>query len=100
LYLEIPKKREEAYNLAVKARKALPDDPALEQILAELSYQRNELAYAVQLLRQSAKKEPLDAKSLCYLGMSQLGVNERAQGRKTLEQALQIGLPEPLATQA
>ena len=72
LYLEIPEKRKEAYDLAVKARETLPDDPELAQTLAELSYDRKEFAYAVQLLRQSAEKRPLDAKYLYYLGMSHL----------------------------
>ena len=100
LYLEIPEKREEAYNLAVKARQALPDDPELAQILAELSYQRNEFAYTVQLLRQSAKKKPLDAKHLYYLGMSHLKAKDKTQSREALDQALAAGLKDPLAADA
>jgi tetratricopeptide (TPR) repeat protein len=100
LYLEIPEKREEAYKLAVKAREALPDDPELAQILAELSYQRNEFAYAVQLLRQSAKKKPLDAKQLYYLGMSHLKAKDKIQSREALDQALAAGLKDPLAADA
>ena len=100
LYLEIPEKREEAYDLAVKAREALPDDPELAQILAELSYQRKEFAYAVQLLRQSAKKRPLDAKYLYYLGMSHLKAKDKIQSREALDQALAAGLEDPLAADA
>ena len=100
LYLETADKREEAYELAVKARRTLPDDPELAQILAELSYQRKEFAYAVQLLQQSAKQRPLDAKYLYYLGMSHLKAKDKTQSREALDQALAAGLKDPLATDA
>ena len=100
LYLETPNKLDEAYDLAVKARKTLPDDPELAQILAELSYERKEFAYAVQLLRQSAKKRPLDAKYLYYLGMSHLKAKDKIQSREALDQALAAGLQDPLASEA
>ena len=100
MYAEDPERRNEAYDLAMKARRALPDDPELAQILAELSYQRKEFAYTVQLLRQSSEKKPLDAKSLYYLGMSQLKANEKQQSREALQGALAAGLPDPLASEA
>ena len=100
LYAEDPEKREQAYDLVMKARKALPDDPELAQILAELSYQRKEFAYAAQLLRRSSEKRPLDAKSLYYLGMSHLKANEKPQSREALRQALAAGLQDPLASDA
>ncbi|HEY5814692.1 MAG TPA: hypothetical protein VIT23_18815, partial [Terrimicrobiaceae bacterium] len=90
----------EAYDLAVKARKSLPDDPELAQTLAKLSYDRNEFAYAVQLLKQSAERRPLDAQDLYYLGMSQLKGKDKIQSRETLSQALSAGLQNPLATEA
>jgi uncharacterized protein HemY len=100
LYLETIDKRAEAYDLAVKARMALPDDPELAKILAELSYDRQHFAYAVQLLRQSAEKRPLGAKDLYYLGMSHLKTNEKAKSREVLGKALAAGLPDPLAADA
>ena len=100
LYLETSDKRDQAYDLAVKARRTLPDDPELAELLAELSYQRKEFAYAVQLLRQSAKKRPLDAKHLYYLGMSHLKAKDKVQSREALDQALAAGLPDPLASEA
>ena len=100
LYSETPDKRAEAYELAVKARTALPDDPELAKILAELSYDRQDFAYAVQLLRQSAEKRPLGAKDLYYLGMSHLKTNEKPKSREVLGRALAAGLPDPLAGDA
>jgi hypothetical protein len=70
LYAANPEKRGLAYDLEMKARKALPDDPELAEILAELSFQRKEFAYAVQLLQRSPKERPLDAKHLYYLGLT------------------------------
>ena len=100
LYAEDAEKREDAYDLVMKARKALPDDPELDQILAELSYQRKDFAYAAQLLRRSSEKGPLDAKYLYYLGMSHLKANDKPQSREALRRALEAGLQEPLASDA
>lgn len=100
LFAEIPDKRAKAYELAVEARKALPDDPELARTLAEISYYRNEFAYAAQLLRESAAKEPLGATNLYYLGMSLRGLKDNAGSQDALQQALSAGLQEPLSTQA
>ena len=100
LYAPDPEKRDQAYELAMKARKTLPDDPELAQVLAELSYQRKEFAYAAQLLQRSSKEKPLDAKLLYYLGMSYFKANKKAESQETLRQALAAGLPEPLASEA
>ena len=100
VYADEPERRNEAYDLAMKARKALPDDPEVARILAELSYQRKEFAYAVQLLRQSSEKKPLDAKSLYYLGMSHLKANDKEESREALQEALAAGLSNSLASEA
>jgi tetratricopeptide (TPR) repeat protein len=95
-----PEKHDQAYDLAVKARKTLPDDPELAQMLAELSYQRKEFAYAAQLLERSSKERPLDARLLYYLGMSNLKENKQVEAQEALRQALTAGLAEPLASEA
>jgi tetratricopeptide (TPR) repeat protein len=100
LYAANPEKRDQAYTLLMKARMASPDDPELAQILAKLSYDRKEYAYAVQLLQESAKKKPLEAESLYYLGMSYRQVNEQAQSEDALQRALATGLREPQSTDA
>ncbi len=100
LYQGTPEKRDEAYDLAWKARKTLSEDPELAEILAKLSYERNEFAYAAQLLKQSAKKRPLDPEDLYYLGMAQFKSNDIVQARQSLDQALAAGLPDPLASEA
>jgi tetratricopeptide (TPR) repeat protein len=100
LYLEDPARIDEAYGLALKARNTLPEDPELAQILGELSYKRKEFAYAIRSFQESARKKPLEAKFLYYLGMCQLETMQSYQGRKSLQQALTAGLQEPFATEA
>jgi tetratricopeptide (TPR) repeat protein len=99
IYAEEPENLAQAYDLAMKARKALPADADLARTLAELSFKRNEFSYAVQLFQESNAKQPLAAKDLYCLGMAQLQSRQEAQGRKTLEQALAAGLSEPLASE-
>jgi tetratricopeptide (TPR) repeat protein len=100
LYLKDPGALDKAYEFAVKARKALPDDPELARTLGEISFQRKEYGRAVQLLQESARKNPLDAKALYYLGASQLQLKQQPQGKEALERALAAGLQEPLASEA
>jgi tetratricopeptide (TPR) repeat protein len=89
-----------AYDTAVKARRALPDDPELAELLGRLSYEKKEYAHAVRLLQESARKKPLDANSLFYLGMSQLQARQGSEARGVLNEALTNGLQEPFATEA
>jgi uncharacterized protein HemY len=95
-----PSKLAAAYDLATKARKTLPDDPELAELLGRLSYEKKEYSRAVQLLQESARKQALDADSLFYLGMSQLQSRQKAEAREVLDQALVAGLQEPLAAEA
>jgi tetratricopeptide (TPR) repeat protein len=100
LYAQDPSMVAPAYDLATKARKALPDDPELADLLARLSYEKKEYPRAIQLLQESARKRPLDADSLFYLGMSQLQAKQKAQAEGVLNQALVAGLQEPRASEA
>lgn len=100
LYAQDPTTVGGAYDLATKARKALPDDPELSELLGRLSYEKKEYPRAIQLLQETARKQPLDANSLFYLGMSQLQASQKAEAQGVLNQALVAGLQEPLATEA
>jgi tetratricopeptide (TPR) repeat protein len=100
LYAEDPANMAVAYDLVTKARKTLPEDPELAAFLGHLSYQRKEYARAVQLLQESSRKKPLTARSLFYLGMSQLQARQKTEAREALNQALTAGLQEPQATEA
>ena len=100
IYADNPDDLAKAYDLAMKARKTLSDDPELARTLAELNFKRKEYAYAVQLFQQSAANQPLPPKDLYYLGMAQLQTKQDAKGRETLERALAAGLQDPLAQEA
>jgi tetratricopeptide (TPR) repeat protein len=100
LYAEDESTMAAAYDTATKARKALPDDPELAELLGRLSYQKKEYPRAVQLLQETARKKPLDANSLFYLGMSQLQARQSTEARGVLNEALRNGLQEPFASEA
>ena len=100
IYEESPDDLAKAYDLAIKARKVLPDDPKLARTLAEINFKRKEFPYAIQLLQESARKGPLPAKDLYYLGIAQLETKQDAKARETLGRALVAGLQEPLAQDA
>jgi tetratricopeptide (TPR) repeat protein len=100
IYADNPDELGKAYDLAMKARKTLSDDPELARTLAELNFKRKEFAYAIQLFEQSAASQPLPPKDLYYLGMAQLQIKQDPKGRETLERALAAGLQDPLAQEA
>jgi tetratricopeptide (TPR) repeat protein len=100
LYAQEPSTMAVAYDLATKARKTLPDDSELAELLGRLSYEKKEYQRAIQLLQESARKRTLNATSLFYLGMSQFQAKQRTQARDILNQALIGGLQEPLASEA
>jgi tetratricopeptide (TPR) repeat protein len=100
LYAQEPSTTAAAYDLATKARKALPEDSELAELLGQLSYEKKEYQRAIQLLEESARKRSLNAISLFYLGMSQLQTRQKAEARDVLNQALVGGLQEPLASEA
>ena len=100
IYANADGDRAAAYDLAVKARKTLPEDADLAQLLAELSYDRKEYAYARQLLRDSEGQKALGAQQLFYLGMACWHAKEKAESQEVLKRALGAGLPEPMAAEA
>jgi tetratricopeptide (TPR) repeat protein len=100
LYSQQPSTIAAAYDLATKARKTLPDDTQVTELLGRLSYEKKDYQRAIQLLNESANKGTLSANSLFYLGMSQLQTKQKDQARDVLNQALVGGLQEPLASEA
>jgi len=100
LYAQGPSTVAAAYDLAAKARKTLPDDPQLAELLGRLSYEKKEYPRAIQLLEESARKRPLDADSLFCLGMSQLQTRQKAEAQGILNRALLAGLQDPQAAEA
>jgi tetratricopeptide (TPR) repeat protein len=100
LYANNPAMLDKAYELATKVHKQVPEDVDLTRTLAEISYKKKDFAYALQLLKESAAKKPLDGLGLYYFGMSSLQQKQNAQARDALQRAVSAGLPEPLSTEA
>jgi tetratricopeptide (TPR) repeat protein len=100
LFAHDPSATATAYDLAAKARQALPDDAELAELLGQLSYEKKEYQRAIQLLQESARTKSLNANSLFYLGMSELQIRQKAEAQGVLNQALLAGLQEPLASEA
>jgi tetratricopeptide (TPR) repeat protein len=100
VYAQDPSATATAYDLAAKARQALPDDAELAELLGRLSYEKKEYQRAIQLLQEGARTKSLNANSLFYLGMSELQVRQKTEAQGVLNQALLAGLQEPLASEA
>ena len=83
-----------------KSAQGVTGRPELSELLGRLSYEKKEYPRAIQLLQESARKRPLDADSLFYLGMSQLQARQKTEAHGVLNQALVAGLQEPFATEA
>ncbi|MBA3353626.1 MAG: tetratricopeptide repeat protein, partial [Blastocatellia bacterium] len=96
LYAQDSARSQEAYSLALQARKSLPSDASLAKLLGRLSYEKKEYSRAQQLLQESARKEPLDPEGLYYLGLSYKETKQRGEAEKALGGALAAGLPQPL----
>ncbi len=89
-----------AYELATKARQAMPADPAVARLLGELCVRRKQYPYGAQLLQESAKAAPLDPRGLYFLAVAWLNTDQTSEAQSAFERALQAGLAEPLATLA
>jgi tetratricopeptide (TPR) repeat protein len=100
IYANDPSNANKGYELANKARRAMPDDPDLARTLGILSFQRKEYSRAIQLLQESEGKKPLDGKSLFALGMAHFQLGHKSDAKKDLDRALAAGIPDDLTKQA
>src|SRR6476659_1777832 len=100
IYANDPNNASKGYELANKARRAMPDDPELARTLGVLSFQRKEYSRAIQLLQESESKKPLDGKSLFALGMAHFQLGHKSDAKKDLDRALAAGIPDDLTKQA
>ena len=91
IYAEDPSHIQEAFDLGTKARKSLPHDPELAELLGQLSYQKKDYGRAIQLLQESARSKPLDAISQYYLGLACKEEKRPSDAVKALTEALVDG---------
>jgi Flp pilus assembly protein TadD len=89
-----------AYELATKARTALPADELVAKALGKLAYRKGDYRYAAQLLRESAQKRPRDSDLFFHLGMTCKQLKQNQEARTALETALRLSPDAPFAPEA
>src|SRR6266699_1421751 len=90
LYAEKLGDYQQAYEPALKAREAFPNDPEVAKTLGIVVYRRGDFKRAVQLLKESAGKVPTDADLFYYLGMAHYQLKEKNESRNALRQAMAL----------
>ena len=95
--LNDPKK---AYEPAVAAREAFPDDPLVAKTLGVLVCQRADYGRAAQLLTEAGRKLEGDPELHYYLGLAQFHLKQRDPSKASLNKALSLNLAPALASEA
>jgi tetratricopeptide (TPR) repeat protein len=89
-----------AYDLALKAREALPQDAEIARTLGILMFRRGDFRGAVRLLTEASQKETADGATWYYVGMSQYHLKQTKESKEALQRALAMNVPTPLAEEA
>ena len=100
LYAKDPNNDAKAYALAVKARKAFPDDPEVAKTLGIIVFRQGDYPRAANLLQESARQKNRDAELMYYLGMTQYHLKNRAESKTSLQRALDLNLSGTQAVEA
>ena len=78
---------DKAYELAEKARKALPHDPHVSDTLGWIYFKKGMYHSALAQLKQSAAALPTEPEPQFHLGMALLVVGSREDARRALQRA-------------
>jgi tetratricopeptide (TPR) repeat protein len=90
-----------AYDYAVKAILAFPDDADLAKVMGQLEYRRKNYTKSLLSLNQSAQKNQNDAEILWYQGMDYYALKREIEAKKALNQAVDLKtLPSNLNAEA
>jgi tetratricopeptide (TPR) repeat protein len=100
LYAKDPNNDAKAFALAVKARKAFPDDPEVARTLGIIVFRQGDYPRAANLLQESARQKNRDAELMYYLGMAQYHLKNRAESKTSLQRALDLNLSGTQAVEA
>ena len=85
---------QKAYDLALKARETLPDDPELGKTIGILLYRRGDYAGAARALQEGLRKRGDDGETLYYLGMAHFKLKENSESLSELQRALNLSLSD------
>lgn len=100
LYAADPGETDKAYELAVKAREAFPDDAELGKALGIILYRKKEYTRAASALQSSAEQRKSDAELMYYLGMAKRELKDNNGAKQALQSALDLKVNAELATEA
>jgi len=88
-----------ALGLAQQARASAPSDPVVADNLGWVYARKGMPELAIPLLQQAVAKMPNDARFRFHLGMAYSAAGKKAEARRTLLDARQMGLNEAEARQ-
>jgi tetratricopeptide (TPR) repeat protein len=94
---------QKSYELATKAREALPKDAEVAKTLGIALYRNKDYRNAARLLEEAVGKGFADAVSMYYLGMAHYQLKDPARKeaiKKALEKALDLNINPKLAADA
>lgn len=94
LYADRLSDDQKAYDLAVKAREAFPDDHEIAKTIGALLFRRGDYAGAAKILQASMQGQGDDGETLYYLGMSHYKLKETSESIAELQRALKAGLTD------
>ncbi|MDB6032607.1 MAG: hypothetical protein JWM16_2945 [Verrucomicrobiales bacterium] len=77
-------------ELALEARKLLPNDSELSKLLGRVYLMKGDPKNALGYLRQARQALPNDPEILYYLGMTQFKLNDKVESMKALAQAIAL----------
>jgi tetratricopeptide (TPR) repeat protein len=101
LYSSLPDSDgKKALAFASKARETFPNDADVAKAFGLVQFREGNHSRALALLQESARTRTTDAELLYYLGTSQLKLKDQAAGKRSLQRALELKLPEKLAADA
>jgi Flp pilus assembly protein TadD len=89
-----------AFQHAIKAREAFPNDIDVARALGVIAFHRKDYSRAAQLLKETSRSHPRDAEALYYLGIAQFHLNEKNESRQTLRRALSLDGDATFAAEA
>jgi len=89
-----------AYDLALKAREAYPDDAEVTKALGILSYRRELYSRSLELLKQAEVSRADDPELFYYFGAVYHQLKQWNECKQALERAWRLKLPPKLAREA
>jgi tetratricopeptide (TPR) repeat protein len=87
-------------ELAAKARTAFPTDAELAKAFGVMLYNQGTFPRALTMLQEAARARTEDAEVQYFLGLTQRQLKNTAAGNKSLERAIELGLPANLTAEA